>query len=154
MKLKYSLFSRRKFLNSLLVGGFLAFFTSFVYPILKSLFPPEREPDQVILEYADYSDMETYTARGFIWGKKPGILVKKKSNYHAFIGVCTHLDCNVTYLQEKRMFYCACHEGWFDENGVNISGPPPSPLKQSEVELDGDNLVIFKNGGKNEIRKT
>ncbi|MGB6866955.1 MAG: ubiquinol-cytochrome c reductase iron-sulfur subunit [Candidatus Aminicenantaceae bacterium] len=146
MKLKYSLFSRRKFLNSFLAGGTVVFLSSFLYPIIIFLFPPEREPDQIILKYANYNDMSPYTARMFAWGNKPGILVKKASDYHAFIAVCTHLDCTVSFLAERRMFYCACHKGWFDEDGVNVAGPPPSPLKQLNVELDGENLVIHKKG--------
>ena len=151
MKLKYSLYSRRKILNSFLAGGMLAFFSSFLYPILKFLFPSDRETVEVTLKYTDYNDMSPYTARMFAWGNKPGILVKKASGYHAFITVCTHLDCNVSFIPEKRMFYCACHDGWYNENGVNIAGPPPSPLKQLGVELDSENLVIHKKGEKNEL---
>lgn len=141
-------------MNSFLVGGMLAFFSSFLYPIIKFLFPPVSEPDKVTLEYTDYNDMNPYTTQMFAWGNKPGILVKKADGYHAFIAVCTHLDCNVSFMPEKRMFYCACHDGWYDENGVNIAGPPPSPLKKLNVQLDGENLIIFKKGGKNETRKT
>jgi len=154
MKLKYSLFTRRKILNSFLVGGMTAFFSSFLYPITKFLFPPKREPDRVNLELGGFIDMIPYTARIFAWGNKPGILLKKADGYHAFIAVCTHLDCNVSFIPEKRMFYCACHDGWYDESGVNVAGPPPSPLKKLAVELNGDHLIILKEGEKNETRKT
>ncbi|MCZ2845457.1 MAG: Rieske (2Fe-2S) protein [Candidatus Bathyarchaeota archaeon] len=142
MKLKYSLFSRRKFLNALFGGGLLTFFTTLLFPIVKFIFPPAQEPDKVILEYAHYKDMNPYTSRMFAWGRKPGILVKKGNRYQAFLAVCTHLDCTVTFLPEKRKFYCACHEGWYDENGVNIAGPPPSPLKKLIVQMEGENIII------------
>lgn len=146
MKLSYSLFSRRKFLNSLLAAGMFVFLSSFLYPIIKFLLPLEREPDQVILKYTNYNNMTPYSARTFAWGNKPGILIKRKSQFHAFIAVCTHLDCTVSFLPEERRFYCACHDGWFDEYGVNVAGPPPTPLTQLIVELEGENLIIRKNG--------
>ncbi|MFQ6083346.1 MAG: ubiquinol-cytochrome c reductase iron-sulfur subunit [Candidatus Aminicenantia bacterium] len=144
MKLKYSLFTRRKFLNTLLGGGMLTFFSTLLYPIIKFIVPPYREPDKVILKFADYKDMTSYTVQVFAWGSKPGILVKKENYYQAFIAVCTHLGCTVTFLSEKRMFFCACHDGWYDENGVNVAGPPPSPLRQLIVEIKGENLIIKK----------
>ena len=64
----------------------------------------------------------------------------------AFVGVCTHLDCNVTYLPNQRKFFCACHKGWYDEFGKNISGPPPQPLRRLVVIIDGENLIVKKEG--------
>lgn len=122
----------------------LAFFSSLLYPIVKFLFPPSQEPDRVVLKYADYKDLSPYTARMFAFGHKPGILVKKENYYQAFIAVCTHLDCTVTFLSAKRMFYCACHDGWYDENGVNVAGPPPSPLRKLIVKIDGEAMIIRK----------
>ncbi len=144
MRIKYSLFSRRKFLNSIFGGGMLAFLSSLLYPIVKFIFPPSREPDKVVLKYEYFKDMIPYTARVFAFGSKPGILVKKENYYEAFIAICTHLDCTVTFLPKKKMFYCPCHDGWYDENGVNVAGPPPSPLRQLIVEIDGDDMIIHK----------
>ena len=64
----------------------------------------------------------------------------------AFVAVCTHLDCNVSYIPEEKKFYCACHDGWFNENGVNIAGPPPSPLRTLDVEITEEQLFIRKQG--------
>ena len=91
MKLKYSVFTRRKFLNTLLGGVIFTFFSTLLYPIIKFIVPPYREPDKVILKFADYKDMTSYTAQVFAWGSKPGILVKKGNHYQVFIAVCTHL---------------------------------------------------------------
>lgn len=142
MKLKYSLFSRRKFLNALLGGGALSLLSSLLYPVIKFVFPPTREVDSISLEYTDYKDMAPHTTQIFAFGSKPGILVNRENSYRAFLAVCTHLGCTVNFLPEKRMFYCACHDGWFDEEGVNVAGPPPSPLRRLNVRIDGDNLII------------
>ncbi len=145
MKLKHSFFTRRQFLNGLLGGWAGAFMLSFLYPALKFCFPPTREPDQVVLPFSDFEDMESGSVRNFSWGTKPGMLKKRAdSSYQAFVAVCTHLDCNVVYLPDKKKFFCACHEGWYDENGVNIGGPPPKPLRQLTVSREGEELVITK----------
>jgi Rieske Fe-S protein len=147
MKIPYSLFSRRAFLNSLIGGWLAALVAAFVGPFMKFVIPPEREPDQVSVPLADVQGLTPHVVKTFAWGNKPGLLRKTEDGgYLAFVGVCTHLDCNVTYRTEQRRFYCACHEGWYDENGLNIAGPPPSPLRRLAVSVEGDALVVRKQG--------
>jgi menaquinol-cytochrome c reductase iron-sulfur subunit len=151
MKIKYSLFSRRQFLNGLLGGSLGALVVSLFDPVIRFIFPPYKEPDQVILPWADFSDLAPNTVRNFPWGSKPGLLKKNDDgSLTAFVAVCTHLDCNVTYLKEERKFFCACHDGWYDETGVNIAGPPPSPLRTLEVAVEGEELIITRPGFKAE----
>lgn len=147
MKLKHSLFTRRQFLNGLLGGWFAALVASFLYPIVKFIFPPSREPEEVVLPFSDFRDLKPNTTKMFAWGSKPGLIkMKEDGGYQAFVAVCTHLDCTVTYLPDKRKFFCACHEGWYDENGINIGGPPPRPLRQLVVKIEGEKLIIKKEG--------
>ena len=147
MKLNQSLFTRRQFLNSLLGGWLGALAASFLYPIVKFVFPPTREPDQVILPLADFSGMASNSVKIFAWGSKPGLLKKTDDGrLLAFVIVCTHLDCTVTYLADQRKFFCACHDGWYDENGINIGGPPPRPLRQLVMTVEGENLIIKREG--------
>jgi Rieske Fe-S protein len=145
MKLPYSLFSRRAFLNSLIGGWVAALGAAFISPLVKYIVPPTREPDQVSAPLADFTDMAPHTVKGFAWGNKPGLLKKtEEGGFIAFVGVCTHLDCNVSFVADQRRFYCACHEGWYDENGLNVAGPPPSPLRRLAVSVEGDTLIIKK----------
>jgi len=147
MKLKHSLFSRRQFLNGLIGGWVGAMLASLVYPIVRFIFPPYKEPDEVFLLYADYKDILPNTSKVFPWGSKPGILKKNEDgSLMAFVGVCTHLDCNVMYMAEQRKFFCACHDGWYDEFGSNIGGPPSKPLRQLIVTVEGEELIIKKEG--------
>lgn len=85
MKLKYSLFTRRKFLNAFLAGGLIGFLSVFVYPVLKFLYPPTKEPDFVILKASDYEDMGSYQARTFPWGNKPALLIKNPANFRRLL---------------------------------------------------------------------
>jgi Rieske Fe-S protein len=147
MKLKHSFFTRRQFLNSLLGGWLGALLASFLYPVIKFVFPPYKEPDKVTLFFSEFKDIEPGTVKSFAWGAKPG-LIKKKMNgsYLAFVAVCTHLDCTVTYKPDQKKFFCACHDGWYDEDGKNIGGPPPRPLRQLIVAIDGESLIVKREG--------
>lgn len=59
----------------------------------------------------------------------------------AFSQSCTHLSCAVIPRVERGVFECPCHEGYFDlRTGKNIAGPPPRPLPQIELELQGDEV--------------
>ena len=147
MRLKHSLFTRRQFLNGLLGGWLGALAVSFLYPVLRFVFPPEKEPDQVILPLAEYGGLAPGSVKSFAWGRKPGLIKKTADGQMiAFVTVCTHLDCNVTYLADQKKFFCACHDGWYDENGRNIGGPPPKPLRRLAITVEGENLVVKKEG--------
>jgi len=147
MKLKHSLFTRRQFLNSLLGGWLAALVATFLYPVVKFIFPPTREPDKVVLPFSGFQDMGPNSVQNFSWGSKPGIIKKDDDGtYQAFVAVCTHLDCNVAYLPDRRKFFCACHEGWYDEDGRNIGGPPPSPLRRLTLVIEGGDLIIKREG--------
>lgn len=145
MKLKYSLFTRRRFLSGLIGGWVGAFLASLLYPIVKFIFPPYREPDEVILPIADFRDMPPNSVKTFAWGSKLGLMKKnEEGTYVAFVGVCTHLDCNVRYMGDQRKFFCACHDGWYDENGVNIGGPPPAPLRRLTLVITEEEMIVKK----------
>jgi Rieske Fe-S protein len=57
---------------------------------------------------------------------------------HAFNAICTHLACTVEYRPQKGDIFCACHDGVYDLNGHNVSGPPPRPLESYKVVLRGE----------------
>jgi len=145
MKLEHSLFTRRQFLNGIIGGWLGAFLASLVYPVVKFIFPPYKEPDEVILPFSDFKDMRPNSVKSFAWGSKLGLVKKNDDDtYVAFVGVCTHLDCNVAYLNEQRKFFCACHDGWYDENGINIGGPPPKPLRRLTLIFTEEELIVKK----------
>ncbi|HUU52075.1 MAG: ubiquinol-cytochrome c reductase iron-sulfur subunit [Candidatus Aminicenantaceae bacterium] len=130
-------------MNGLFGGWITALLATLVYPVVKFIFPPYREPEEVILLFSDFEGMAPGSVKSFPWGSKPGILKKRDDGtYLAFVGVCTHLDCNVAYLPEQKKFFCACHDGWYDEYGTNIGGPPAHPLRRLVVEIVAPDLII------------
>ncbi len=72
---------------------------------------------------------------------EPTIVVRYEGEMRAFSAVCTHLGCLVKWLPNKGEFFCPCHAGRFDANGVNIAGPPPSPLRRYRVYVTKDGLL-------------
>jgi len=42
------------------------------------------------------------------------------------------------------MIWCACHNGKYDLNGRNVSGPPPRPLDEFKVIVQGEEVLISK----------
>lgn len=150
MKLKFSLVTRRTFLNALFFGWLAAFASGVFYALLRFAFPTlGKEPDFVVLDKKDFIDLGTNSVKPFPWGGVVGLYFKKPDgSVIALKGVCTHMECNVMYKPQERRFYCPCHQGWFDENGVNIAGPPPKPLERFVINEEGEKLIIARQGVK------
>jgi cytochrome b6-f complex iron-sulfur subunit len=138
--------ARRRLIEILLGGGLLASFASFVYPVLRYLVPPpvaELGADQVIA--GKIGELKPNSAKIFRFGSRPGLLIRNTDgSYRALSATCTHLGCIVQYRGDLLEIWCACHNGLYDLNGRNISGPPPRPLEVYEVHLRGDDVLVSR----------
>ncbi len=76
--------------------------------------------------------------------EEPVIVVHSADDrVRAFTASCTHLGCIVSYRPEEPGFYCKCHKGKFDGNGVNVPGSKPkSPLTELPVLVEGELITI------------
>lgn len=143
MKLEDSLITRRRHLGGMLGGWLAALLAPLTWPIARFLLPPRPEPKEVTLIAEEFRDLAPGAVRGFAWGSRPALLRREADGrWSGFIAVCTHLDCNVSWLPEDRKFFCACHDGWYDEAGRNIAGPPPRPLRRLAVVEQGASLIV------------
>lgn len=137
---------RRRFLQFILGGGLAASAASFLYPVLKYLSPPaavDMGADTVVAAKA--GELAANSAKIFRFGSKPGLLIRDVAGeYRALSATCTHLSCTVQYRAETRQIWCACHNGVYDLNGRNVSGPPPRPLEAYEVHVRGDEIVVSR----------
>jgi cytochrome b6-f complex iron-sulfur subunit len=72
------------------------------------------------------------------------LLRTASGEFRAFEAVCTHLDCTVQFKKDLGVIWCACHNGKYDLNGRNISGPPPRPLNPYKVIVQGEEVFVSK----------
>lgn len=139
---------RRKFLNTLLSLGGLGGLISVFYPTLSYLMPPKSaEPKVNSVKAGLVSDFPDNSGKIIKFGRQPVILIKTDDGqFKAFSATCTHLDCIVQYKGDTKQIWCACHNGTYDLNGQNVSGPPPKPLEEYEVKVIKEEIVITKAG--------
>jgi cytochrome b6-f complex iron-sulfur subunit len=118
-----------------------------LYPVSRYLIPPragESTAAGVTLSI-NPADVKPNSGQIFKFGNRPGILLRTPAGeLRAFSAVCTHLACTVQYRPDFSHIWCACHNGHFDLNGINIAGPPPRPLEQYTVNVRGDQIVASK----------
>jgi len=138
--------SKRDFLKYVLSGGVIAWIASIVYPVLAYLKPPKQAEVEVSsVKVGKLSEIEKDSGRIVRFGNKPVILVRTANDeLRAFAATCTHLDCTVQYQKDMGVIWCACHNGKYDLNGRNVSGPPPRPLDEFKVILQGEEVLISK----------
>lgn len=139
--------TRRRFIDWLLgttVGGFLL---SALYPVTRYIVPPPaREAVTSAVTLAvDPANVAANSGQIFKFGSKPGILIRTPSGeLRAFSAVCTHLGCTVQYRDDLQHIWCACHNGHYDLNGVNIAGPPPRPLQPYDLRVFGKQINVSR----------
>lgn len=135
---------RRGFVEVLLGSGFLATAAAFIYPVLRYLVPPKTSDlgsDAVVA--GRVGDLKPNSGKIFRFGNRPGLLIRESNGeYRAMSATCTHLSCTVQYRADLREVWCACHNGIYDLNGRNISGPPPRPLEVFDVKVRGEEILV------------
>ena len=138
--------TRRRLMQIFLGGGLIASLASFVYPVLRYLVPPpvaNLGGDEVVA--AKVGDLKPNSGKIFRFGSRPGLLIRTaEGEYRALSATCTHLSCTVQYRSDLHQIWCACHNGIYDLNGRNVSGPPPRPLDAYSVHVRGEDIVVSR----------
>lgn len=138
--------TRRGFLEYLIGGGALATVGAIIYPVVRYINPPETAEarlSQLKLPFGRAEiEADPKKAKYFKYGRELGIIaINESGELHAISATCTHLDCTVQHRPDLGIIWCSCHNGRYNLDGTNISGPPPRPLATFAVnETDG---VIF-----------
>lgn len=120
------------------------------YPVYKYLATPAQRSaeaaavTETTLDGAD--QLPVNSALMFKFGTKPAMLIHHADgSFVAMEAVCTHLACTVKYEPENKRVFCACHGGVYDAvSGVNVSGPPPKPLKLFKTEVQNGRIIVAK----------
>ncbi|GBD87822.1 cytochrome b6-f complex iron-sulfur subunit [bacterium BMS3Abin03] len=136
--------SRRSFLNYLLGTSAFALLASIFYPVFSYLIPPKKNvPVVKSVIAAKVGELKPNSGMIFRFGKIPAILIDTpKGELRAFTATCTHLGCIVQYRADLERIWCACHNGQYDLNGINISGPPPRPLTPFKVNVKNGEVYV------------
>jgi cytochrome b6-f complex iron-sulfur subunit len=137
---------RRSALNWLLGTWSAGVLGAIVFPILRYLVPPEiPEAPALTVTAGAASTLAPNSARIVPFGSTPAIVVRTAAGeLRAFSATCTHLSCTVQYRADLEQIWCACHNGHYDLNGKNVSGPPPRPLTEYDAQVQGDEIVISR----------
>jgi cytochrome b6-f complex iron-sulfur subunit len=137
--------TRRSWAHCLL-GALAASLATVLYPILRYVTPP---PDSAVSTNealaGTLGELSLNSGKTFRFGSRPALLVHLASGeYKSMSAVCTHLGCTVQYRPETKQVWCACHNGCYDVNGKNVSGPPPRALDAYEVQVRGQEIYVSR----------
>ena len=138
--------SRRRFLDYLLGGGAIAALGAVVYPVYAYLKPPpSAETQATSVKIGPAKDFPPNSSQIFKFGTKPGILINSpEGKLRAFKATCKDLDCTVHYRPEWKLIWCACHNGRYNLDGINVSGPPPRPLPELVVHVKEGEIYVSR----------
>jgi cytochrome b6-f complex iron-sulfur subunit len=134
--------NRREFLQKALAFLGLTTVASFLYPLFKYFSPPAGQTGakQLIL---NRKEIPVGDAKDIIFNNSPCIVINRPDKgYVALSRVCSHLGCLVDYQKDKKRLLCPCHAGTYDLSGSVTSGPPPKPLQQFPLKVEGESIII------------
>ena len=146
---------RRNWLLAVLSGWVAITIGIIAFPVVVFLWPRKVTRSGELNMVADRLDqLRTKLLKGewlapFDFGGKPCLLVitsdgaerlrnnkpLESNDLRAFNAICTHTDCTVAFRPEQGDIFCNCHNGRFNLDGKNVSGPPPRPLESYKVSL-------------------
>ncbi len=138
--------SRRRVLEWFLGTTLGAVALSVLYPIFRFVIPPEKaESGNNRVLAGTLSQLASNSGRVFRFGPKPALLVRlPNGDLRAFSAICTHLGCTVQYRADLQGIWCPCHNGLYNLQGANVSGPPPKPLEQYAVAVKDDKIWVSR----------
>ncbi len=137
--------TRRRLLNWFLSTSAGLFLVAVLYPVSRYLMPPQVEEStaRTVRLAVTPGEVKPNSGQIFKFGSRPGLLIRTPSGeLRAFAATCTHLACIVQYRSDLGHIWCACHNGHFDLNGKNLTGPPPRPLERYVVKVQQDRIVV------------
>ena len=130
--------SRRQFIQLGIAVVGAAWVGTFVQ---SKLFPQASAQEAKPVEFP-LSELPVGGTKTITYAGAPVIVIRSAESIKAFSLVCTHLGCIVQWQEANKEFYCPCHDGRYDQFGEVIAGPPPVPLEQLPVTVEGERVVV------------
>ena len=138
--------SRRRLIKYLVGFSVVATAVGVLTPVVGYLWPPSKASagEHGRVEVGKTTDFPVGQGKVVPVNDKPVLVVNTaQGGLKAFSAICTHLGCIVEWDQPRRFILCPCHDGRFNPiNGAVISGPPPTPLPELPVSVDGDAVYV------------
>lgn len=106
------------------------------------LFPATDTSQEAVPVSFSLGELPVGGTKAITYGGISVIVLRTPESLRAFSLVCTHLGCQVEWQNDKKEFYCPCHDGRFDEFGDVLAGPPPIPLEQYPVSVEGEMVTV------------
>ncbi len=145
-----------------LAGGYGAFGAvagRFLYPAA-----PEPRSWVFVAEEANLAVGDSILFRGPA-GERISVTRQERNrdarDFIALSSTCPHLGCQVQWEAQNDRFFCPCHNGTFDSNGVGTGGPPGDAgqsLPRYDLKIDSGMLFIsvpmsslVKDSGRGEV---
>lgn len=138
---------RRSFIKYLLGFSVVSTLAGVLTPVVGYLLPPRSsatsQGDRILVATLP----ELQAAGGMVVpveGQPIVVTVTEEGGVQAFSAICPHLGCVVQWEADGSYILCPCHDGRFNaQTGDVISGPPPSPLPQENVVVEGDEVFVI-----------
>ena len=105
------------------------------------LFPQASAQEAQPIEFS-LADLPVGGVKYITYGGVPAIVTRSAESIRAFSLVCTHLGCILEWRNGEKEFFCACHDGKFDQFGDVIAGPPPVPMEQFPVTVQDETVIV------------
>ena len=134
---------RRRFLSQAVMGfGMLFGLGTLGLRFLQFLVPTgTRHENETVLIGAE-SRLPMGDAVLMDIGGRKIVVLRTEGGVAAFSRRCTDLGCLVSWNKERAQFICPCHQGIFDQTGLNIGGPPPRPLDRLPIVKRGEQVYV------------
>ena len=133
---------RRDFLGIAIGGTATALAAAVVYPLGRFIEPKSRPPSGPT-SIGKVEDFAPGTSKTVLVHDHPVLVIRTADGeLRAFSALCTHLQCIVGYSAERNRIECPCHRGVYSIDGQNVSGPPPRPLDEYPVTIEGGAVVV------------
>ncbi len=145
---------RRKFL----FGGFLAALAGayglFAGIAVRFIFPAREAPRLGRIFLGFTKDVGPGASRAVTMPSGDQLLISNTgrlnadtgNTFVAFSNSCPHLGCKVHWEAQQERFFCPCHQGVFDADGIARSGPPAdsgSNLRPYRIEVVGASIYAL-----------
>jgi cytochrome b6-f complex iron-sulfur subunit len=128
--------------RQLIMAGMVAVGAAWAGTALQSALFPRASAAEAQPVTFPLAELPVGAARPVTYGSTPALVIRTPESIRCFSLICTHLGCIVQWQANAKEFYCPCHDGYFDQFGEVLAGPPPLPLEQIAVRVEGEMVVV------------